>query len=161
MFHSRRPCLRHNSGVSTSRSLMATLLFYPRPLVSSIRAPPSFISPRVSHWLRTIQTLTICSSRNPVDAFQQYQSLTGATMDSNTGLLTITPAQYANLQTLSFNIGGTTYGLIPNAQIWPRSLNGVTGGNSSSIYLVVGDIGSPSGTGLDFVNGYTFLYVIS
>ncbi|KAG1775560.1 acid protease [Suillus placidus] len=91
------------------------------------------------------------------DAFNKYQSATGATLDSNTGLLMITSDQYAKLQTLNFNIGGTSYGLTPNGQIWPRSLNTDIGGNSNSIYLVINDIGSNSGTGLDFINGYSFL----
>lgn len=85
--------------------------------------------------------------------------MTGAILDSTTGLLTITSSQYADLKTLSFNIGDTTYNLIPNAQIWPRSLNSAVGGTSSSIYLVVNDIGLPDGLAFDFINGYTFLYV--
>ncbi|KAH0829209.1 hypothetical protein J3R83DRAFT_2769 [Lanmaoa asiatica] len=84
----------------------------------------------------------------------------GATPDSATRLLTISSDQYANLQTLSFNIGGTSYDLTPNAQIWPCSLNSAIGGGSTSIYLIVNDIGSPSGSGFDFCNGYTFLYVM-
>ena len=103
-------------------------------------------------------TLTVPCPRNPADAFQRYQSLTGATPDSTTGLLTITSSQYANLQTLSFDIGGISYDLIPNAQIWPRSLNYVMGGTTNSIYLVVNDIGFPDGLAFDFINGYTFLY---
>ncbi|KAI6148312.1 acid protease [Pisolithus tinctorius] len=91
------------------------------------------------------------------DAFQTYQSATGGVMDNATGLLRITPSQYNNLQTLSFHIGTQTYDLIPNAQIWPRSLNYAIGGSSGSIYLVVHDIGYPSGSGLDFTNGYAFL----
>jgi hypothetical protein len=31
------------------------------------------------------------------------------------------------------------------------------GGSSSGVYLIVGDLGSPTGDGLDFVNGYAFL----
>lgn len=81
-------------------------------------------------------------------------------MDPTTNLLTITSAQYANLTTLSFNVGDTSYDLTPNAQIWPRSLNAAVGGNSSAIYLVVNNIGWQSGSGFDFCNGYTFLYVI-
>ena len=50
-----------------------------------------------------------------------------------------------------------TYGLTANAQIWPRSLNSAIGGTSDDIYLVVSDIGSNSGQGLDFINGYAFL----
>ncbi|KAG1834832.1 acid protease [Suillus variegatus] len=91
------------------------------------------------------------------DAFQKYQVATGATVDNNTGLLMITSAQYANLQTLNFNIGGVNYGLTANAQIWPRSLNTDIGGSSDSIYLIVNDIGTHSGSGLDFINGYSFL----
>jgi saccharopepsin len=90
-------------------------------------------------------------------AFQTYQSKTGSTLDSATGLLSITSAQYSSLQSLTFNIGGNSYDLTPNGQIWPRSLNVAIGGNSTSVYLIVGDIGSVYGSGLDFVNGYTFL----
>lgn len=102
---------------------------------------------------------TLIPYLGPADAFQHYQALTNSTLDSVTGLLTITSAQYANLQTLSFNIGGTSYGLTPNGQIWPRSLNAALGGSSSAIYLVVNNIGWPSGFGFDFCNGYGFLYV--
>ncbi|KAI6017529.1 acid protease [Pisolithus marmoratus] len=91
------------------------------------------------------------------DAFSTYQSATGGVMDKATGLLRITPSQYDNLQTLSFHVGAQTYDLTPNAQIWPRSLNTAIGGSSSSIYLVVADIGTPSGSGMDFANGYAFL----
>lgn len=97
----------------------------------------------------------------PADAFIQYQFLTGATLDPTTGLLTVTPSRYANLKTLSFNIGGTSYDLTPNAQIWPRSLNSALGGNADSIYLVVTDIGFPDGLVFGFVDGYCFLYVRS
>lgn len=91
------------------------------------------------------------------DAFNKYQSATGATLDNNTGLLMITSDQYNNLQTLNFNVGSASYGLTPNGQIWPRSLNTDIGGDTDRIYLIVADIGSNSGTGLDFVNGYSFL----
>jgi hypothetical protein len=91
------------------------------------------------------------------DAFQAYQKATGATLDSTTGLLTITDAQYQNLQPLVFDIGGTSFALEPNAQIWPRSLNSTLGGEEGKIYLIVADMGSQSGQGLDFINGFTFL----
>jgi saccharopepsin len=75
------------------------------------------------------------------DAFKAYASAVGATMDSTTGLLTITPAQYARLQPLNFEIGSAgTLTLPPNGQIWPRSLNAQIGGNSSFIYLIVNDV---------------------
>lgn len=91
------------------------------------------------------------------DAFQAYQRATGAVMDRATGLLTVTNAQYRNMQSLFFQIGFETYELIPNAQIWPRFLNSVIGGVAGKIYLVVSDLGSPSGSGLDFIDGFVFL----
>ncbi|OBZ76214.1 Polyporopepsin [Grifola frondosa] len=91
------------------------------------------------------------------DALARYQSATGAVADSNTGLLKITSAQFANLQSLFFNIGDVTYELTSNAQLWPRALNTAIGGTADNIYLIVGDLGSDSGEGLDFINGMTFL----
>ncbi|KAI0050951.1 aspartic peptidase A1 [Auriscalpium vulgare] len=91
------------------------------------------------------------------DAFTRYKTATGAVLDNTTGLLRITSAQYSNLKSLFFTTGSTTFELTANAQLWPRSLNSYIGGSSSNIYLVVNDLGSPSGEGLDFINGYTFL----
>ncbi|KAL6304721.1 family A1 protease [Sparassis latifolia] len=91
------------------------------------------------------------------DAFGMYQNATGATMDQTTGLLQITPAQYEQLQSMYFDIGGNRYELTPNAQIWPRVLNEALGGEAGAIYLIVSDSGSPSGQGLDFINGMKFL----
>lgn len=81
-------------------------------------------------------TLTLLAT----DAFKRYQNLTGATMDSTTGLLKITAAQYNKLQNLNFNIAGKTFAMTPNAQIWPRALNTYIGGTSSSIYLIIGNV---------------------
>lgn len=39
------------------------------------------------------------------DAFQKYKQATGAELDSDTGLLTVTEDQYANMRSLFFNIG--------------------------------------------------------
>ena len=47
--------------------------------------------------------------------------------------------------------------LTANAQAWPRSLNADIGGNANSVYLIVNDLGTNSGEGLDFINGFTFL----
>ncbi|KAI9450419.1 aspartic peptidase A1 [Lactarius psammicola] len=91
------------------------------------------------------------------DAFDRYKSATGAVLDETTGLLRITSIQFDLLQSLFFTAGGTSFELTANAQIWPRALNTQIGGSSGSIYLVVTDIGSPSGSGLDFINGYAFL----
>ncbi|KAG1881546.1 aspartic peptidase domain-containing protein [Suillus tomentosus] len=91
------------------------------------------------------------------DAYAKYKSATGGTLDTATGLLLISSSQYKALKNLNFHIGSETYALTPNAQIWPRSLNSYVGGSSNAIYLMVSDIGTPSGAGFDFVNGYTFL----
>jgi len=91
------------------------------------------------------------------DAFQKYQKATGGTLDNTTGLLTVTEAQFNKLQSLFFKIGDVTYELTPNAQIWPRASNATIGGEAGKIYLVTADLGSPSGQGLDFINGFVFL----
>ncbi|KAG2140221.1 aspartic peptidase domain-containing protein [Suillus bovinus] len=91
------------------------------------------------------------------DAYETYKSATGGTPDAATDLLLISSAQYAALENLDFNIGGETFSLTPNAQIWPRVLNTYIGGSSNGIYLVVNDLGTTSGKGFDFVNGYPFV----
>ncbi|KAH9936082.1 acid protease [Fomitopsis serialis] len=91
------------------------------------------------------------------DAFQKYQKATGATLDSTTGLLSITEDQYNKLQSLYFKIGSTTFEFTANAQIWPRSLNSTLGGEAGKIYLITSDLGSNSGQGLDFINGFAWL----
>ncbi|KAF9041825.1 acid protease [Hymenopellis radicata] len=91
------------------------------------------------------------------DAFDKYASATGGIFDMNTGLLRITPAQFSKLKSLFFNIGGKSYEFTANAQIWPRSLNTAIGGTADCVYLIVADLGTPSGEGLDFINGQTFL----
>ncbi|KAM5546215.1 hypothetical protein V8D89_000341 [Ganoderma adspersum] len=91
------------------------------------------------------------------DAFDTYQTLTGATLDSTTGLLRLDPDQVGNLQSLFFHIGDNTLEFTPNAQMWPRALNSAIGGDADSVFLIVNDIGSISGEGLDFIDGMTFL----
>lgn len=91
------------------------------------------------------------------DAFQAYQSATGAQPDSATGLLTVTESQFNEMQSLFFQIGDQTLELTPDAQIWPRSLNSTLGGEDGKIYLITADLGSNSGSGLDFIDGFGFL----
>lgn len=74
------------------------------------------------------------------DAFNTYTSLTGATEDETTGLLTITPANYASVQSLFMSIGGTTFEFTKNAQTWPRALNTAIGGAANDILLIVADV---------------------
>jgi cathepsin E len=47
--------------------------------------------------------------------------------------------------------------LTANAQIWPRALNTEIGGVADGIYLGVSDLGTESGSGLDYILGQVFL----
>ncbi|OCH85902.1 aspartic peptidase A1 [Obba rivulosa] len=93
------------------------------------------------------------------DALSRYIKAVGASSepDEETGLYTISSANFAKLESLFFNIGSESYEFTANAQIWPRSLNSAIGGKSGTIYLVVNDIGSDTGSGLDFINGLVWL----
>jgi len=90
-------------------------------------------------------------------AFQAYQKATGATLDQTTGLLKLSSSEFSNLDSLFFQIGDTSFELTANAQIWPRSMNSALGGDADSIYLIVSDLGSDFGSGLDFINGFGWL----
>ena len=41
--------------------------------------------------------------------------------------------------------------------VFQRALNTAIGGSADDIYLIIGSIGTPTGEGLDFINGQTFL----
>jgi len=110
------------------------------------------ILPSTAGIVDTGTTLLLIAS----DAFSRYCTATGAKVDDATGLAIITSSQFASLQSLNFVIGGVTYEFTANAQLWPRALNTFIGGTTGSIYLIVGDLGTPSGQGLDFINGYAF-----
>ncbi|KDR68915.1 hypothetical protein GALMADRAFT_77916 [Galerina marginata CBS 339.88] len=91
------------------------------------------------------------------NGFTKYKAATGGVLDNATGLLRLTTAQFASLQSLFFVIGGTTFELTANGQIWPRALNANIGGTAGAVYLIVANLGSSSGEGLDFALGMTFL----
>jgi len=113
----------------------------------------SEILPSTAGIVDTGTTLLLIAS----DAYSRYESATGGKTDSTTGLIKFTSSQFSSLQSLNFVIGGVTYEFTANAQIWPRALNTYIGGTSGSIYGIVGDLGSPSGEGLDFIDGQAFL----
>ncbi|KAL1747946.1 hypothetical protein HDZ31DRAFT_30826, partial [Schizophyllum fasciatum] len=50
-----------------------------------------------------------------------------------------------------------TYNLIPDAQLWPMALHEAIGGLADGLYLIVANLGTSSGEGLEFINGYAFL----
>lgn len=81
-------------------------------------------------------TLTLLET----NAFNTYKALTNATEDPTTKLLKIPPEYYANLQSLFFNIAGTTFEFTKNAQTWPRALNEDIGGSANETYLIIGDV---------------------
>ncbi|KAI0089551.1 aspartic proteinase precursor [Irpex rosettiformis] len=119
----------------------------------SVTLGSTTILPTTAGIVDTGTTLILLAS----DALAAYQTATGAVLDQTTGLLKITAAQFAALPNLNFNIGGQTFSLTPNAQLWPRALNTAIGGTADDILLIVSDLGTPSGEGLDFIDGFAFL----
>lgn len=132
-------------GIDTSKTT-STISYVPITTVSpaseywgidqSISYGSSSILSSTAGIVDTGTTLVMIAS----DAFDEYQTATGATADSTTGLLTITAAQYKALKPLNFVIGGKTFALSPNAQIFPRSLNTELGGTADGIYLIVASV---------------------
>ncbi|KAG2068983.1 aspartic peptidase A1 [Suillus decipiens] len=92
-----------------------------------------------------------------IDAYERYRVATGGTLNPENGLLQISLEQYNQLYDLEFNIGTTNLKLVPNAQIWPRSLNHKINGGDNDIFLIVKSLTTHTGTGASFVNGYVFL----
>ncbi|KAG2064501.1 aspartic peptidase A1 [Suillus decipiens] len=93
-----------------------------------------------------------------IDAYERYRDATGGTLNPANGLLQISLQQYNELYDLEFHIGERIFKLVPNAQIWPRSLNHKISGGDNDIFLVVKSLTTPTGgAGYSFVNGYVFL----
>ncbi|KAG2067477.1 acid protease [Suillus decipiens] len=92
-----------------------------------------------------------------LDAYERYRTVTGGTLNPANGLLQISLPQYTELRNLEFHIGVKIYRLIPDAQIWPRSLNYNINGGDNDIFLIVKALETPTGSGNDFVHGYVFL----
>jgi len=119
----------------------------------AIRVGTTQILAKTAGIVDTGTTLTLIAS----DAFTKYVSLTGAVANPDVGLLQISAAQFAKLQSMFFTINNVDFEFTANAQIWPRALNGAIGGGANDIFLIVADIGTTSGQGFDFVNGFTWL----
>ncbi|KAJ3973543.1 acid protease [Lentinula raphanica] len=145
---------------------------------SKATGPMSFFQSTLPFWAisqsatfgdTTIMNLTTCVVDTgttlvllPDDTFTAYQDLTGGTPDANTGLLSITPAQLDNLQTLSFigtDVNGETqhFDLTPNAQLFPRALNTEIGGSADGIFLIVASSGSSAASEVGCIMGQSFL----
>ncbi|KZV83731.1 acid protease, partial [Exidia glandulosa HHB12029] len=91
------------------------------------------------------------------DIYEAYANSTGGVYDYSVGLLRLDEEEYNRLQPLNLRINGATYELTSNAQILPRTLNVDVGGDEDAYYLIVADLGYPSGFGLDFILGQCFL----
>ncbi|KAG2352435.1 aspartic proteinase [Suillus spraguei] len=91
------------------------------------------------------------------DAYGRYRAAIGATINKWNGLLHITSRQYSALQELKFHIGNIFFSLSPNTQIWPRSLNHRIHAEKDDIYLIIKTLSMPTGAGLDFIIGWTFM----
>ncbi|KAG2078836.1 acid protease [Suillus decipiens] len=91
------------------------------------------------------------------DAYERYRAATGGILNPANGLLQISLQQYHQLADLEFHMSGRIYRLVPNAQIWPRSLNYNINGGLNDIFLIVKALETPTGAGKDFVLGYVFL----
>ena len=72
-------------------------------------------------------------------------------------MLRINLDQYKKLQSLYINIEDRTYEFNANAQIWPRALNELIGGEKDLVYLIVSDLGPDLSEEMGFVAGMTFL----
>ncbi|KAG2068106.1 aspartic peptidase A1 [Suillus decipiens] len=92
-----------------------------------------------------------------IDAYERYRAVTGGTLNPANDLLQISLQQYNQLNDLEFHTGAINLKLVPNAQIWPRSLNYKINGGENDIFLVVKSLTTPTGAGLNFINGYVFL----
>ncbi|EIW85643.1 acid protease [Coniophora puteana RWD-64-598 SS2] len=92
------------------------------------------------------------------DYFDNYiAGIPGAYMDNTTGLLVVPSSSVAGIQPLNFTIGGTSFALDAAAQLIPEDQNIAWGGSAGVQYGVVGNLGSLSGEGLDFIVGQKFM----
>ncbi|KAG2073368.1 acid protease [Suillus decipiens] len=92
-----------------------------------------------------------------IDAYERYRAVTGGTLNPENGLLQISLQQYDQLHDLEFHTGTILLSFVPNAQIWPRSLNNKIQGGDNDIFLIVKSLPTAAGAGCTFVSGYVFL----
>ncbi|CEL62092.1 hypothetical protein RSOLAG1IB_10194 [Rhizoctonia solani AG-1 IB] len=92
-------------------------------------------------------------------AFKLYSvSLPGSEVDPKTKLLKIPKESVSKMKPLFFVINGISYEFTPDAQLWPRTLNTVLGGEIDSYYSVISPLTDfEADMGSNFINGYTFL----
>lgn len=92
------------------------------------------------------------------DFFQLYlDAIPGAYTDDNTGLIVIPSSSVAGMQPLNFTIGGHEFSMDTAAQLIPLDQNTAWGGQDGVQYGTVGNLGTDSGEGLDFIIGQKFM----
>ncbi|KAG2068953.1 acid protease [Suillus decipiens] len=130
--------------------------------------PPSSFHWGINQWIRYANIEILAPSPGIVDsgctflylatdAYERYRAATGGTLNPVNGLLQISLEQYNQLSNLEFHVGGRILDFVPNAQIWPRSLNHKVNGGENDIFLVIQSLTTSTGAGYNFVNGYVFL----
>ncbi|KAL5489707.1 hypothetical protein ACEPAI_4539 [Sanghuangporus weigelae] len=90
-------------------------------------------------------------------AFDAYRHATHADFDCISKLLSLPPNEKINLKSLFFEIGGRSFEIPPEEQVWPQELNDVAGGPAEDSYLSYIELRSDNGVGISLINGFTWL----
>lgn len=90
------------------------------------------------------------------NAFQEYRRVTDSYLDRHSGLLSLREDSKAKKKSLFFEIGGKTFEIPPEDQLWPRALNDVAGGPEDDSYLVYVEMYNDSGVEISLINGFTW-----
>lgn len=121
--------------------------------VSSITYGSTSVGSNVAGIVDTGTTLILVST----DLYNSlYGNITGFTVDQNSGLVSIPSDQYANLQDITFVVGGTNFTLTKEQYIVPQNLVTLFGGQAGQYLSVIGDLGQSQGA-LQFILGQSFL----
>lgn len=89
------------------------------------------------------------------DAYSTFLKHTGATTDPKTSFAVRDSC--AELESIFFVFNGVTFEITVEQYRWPGDQNTAIGGDVNKCYLAVGDLGTNSGYGLDFILGYNTL----
>ncbi|KFZ20456.1 hypothetical protein V501_00118 [Pseudogymnoascus sp. VKM F-4519 (FW-2642)] len=96
-------------------------------------------------------SLTLLAS----DSYSTFLRLTGAAIDEATGFAVLDSCD--KLESIFFVIYDISFEIPVKQYRWPADHNTAIGGDVNKCYLAVGDLGTNSGQGLDFILGYNTL----
>lgn len=96
-------------------------------------------------------TLTLLAT----DSYTTFLKLTGATIDEKASFPVLDSCD--QLESIFFGFGGATFEIPVEQYRWPADQNTAIGGDVNKCYLAVGDLGTNTGHGLDFILGYNTL----